>query len=63
MIEAAGEIIMVTDNSKLDRKVFCHLCDISVIDKLIINQIDERNRRGFLEKGVEIITTDPIPVE
>lgn len=63
MIEAADEIIMVTDNSKLDRKVFCHLCDISVIDKLIINQIDERNRRGFLEKGVEIITTDPIPVE
>lgn len=57
MIRAADEIIMVTDNSKLDKKVFCYLCDISAIDRLIINQIDERNRRGFTENGVEIITT------
>ena len=63
MIKAADEIIMVTDNSKLDRKVFCYLCDISAINKLIINQIDERNRRGFIEKGVEIITTDSTPME
>ena len=58
MIQAADEIIMVTDNSKLDKKVFCHLCDISAINKLIINTIDERNRRGFTEKGVEIVLTD-----
>lgn len=58
MIQAADEIIMVTDNSKLDKKVFCHLCDISAINKLIINTIDDRNRRGFTEKGVEIILTD-----
>lgn len=58
MIHAADEIIMVTDNSKLDKKVFCYLCDISSIDKLIINKIDERNRRGFIEKGVEIIVTE-----
>ena len=57
MIRAADEIIMVTDSSKLDKKVFCHLCDISVLDKLIIDTIDERNRKGFIEKGVEIITT------
>lgn len=59
MMKAADEIIMVTDDSKLDKKVFCSLCDISAIDKLIINRIDERNRRGFMEKGVEIITTEP----
>lgn len=58
MIRAADEIIMVTDDSKLDKKVFCYLCDISAIDKLIINKIDDRNRKGFAEKGVEIITTD-----
>ena len=63
MIKAADEIIMVTDNSKLDRKVFCYLCDISAINKLIINQIDERNRRGGIEKGVEIITTDSTTME
>lgn len=58
MIQAADEVIMVTDNSKLDKKMFCYLCDISTLDKLIINTIDERNRKGFTEKGVEIITTD-----
>ena len=63
MINAADEIIMVTDDSKLDRKVFCYLCDISAINKLIINQIDDRNRRGFIEKGVEIITTESLPSE
>lgn len=57
MMRAADEIIMVTDNSKLDRKVFCYLCDISAIDKLIINEIDEKNRKGFTEKGVELIVT------
>lgn len=58
MIRAADEIIMVTDDSKLDKKVFCYLCDISAIDKLIINKIDDRNRKGFTEKGVEIIITE-----
>ncbi|MDD2960332.1 MAG: DeoR/GlpR family DNA-binding transcription regulator [Lachnospiraceae bacterium] len=58
MIEAADEIIMVTDDSKLDKKVFCHLCSISKIDKLVINQIDERNRKGFTDSGVEIILAD-----
>lgn len=61
MIQAADEIIMVTDRSKLDRKVFCQLCDISALDKLIIDEIDERNRKGFTEKGVEIITVQETP--
>lgn len=58
MMRAADEIIMVTDNSKLDKKVFCYLCDISAVDKLVINSIDGKNREGFVEKGVEIITTE-----
>ncbi len=63
MINAADEIIMVTDDSKLDRKVFCYLCDISAINKLIINQIDDRKPAWFIEKGVEIITTESLPSE
>ncbi|MDD3337524.1 MAG: DeoR/GlpR family DNA-binding transcription regulator [Lachnospiraceae bacterium] len=55
MMDAADEIIMVTDESKLDKKVFCYLCDISKLDKLVIDKIDERNSRGFAERGVEII--------
>jgi DeoR family fructose operon transcriptional repressor len=57
MIKAADEVIMVTDNSKLNKKVFAYLCDISVINKLIINEIDEQNSKVFTEKGVELITT------
>lgn len=57
MIRAADEIIMVTDDSKLGKKVFCYLCDISAIDKLVINKIDDFHRKAFVEKGVEIITT------
>lgn len=58
MIHAAEEVIMVTDNSKLDKKVFCYLCDISTIDKLVINQLDERHRKAFMEKGVELVLTN-----
>jgi DeoR family fructose operon transcriptional repressor len=56
MIQAADEVIMVTDNSKLNKRVFTHICDISMINKLIIDEIDEPNRKNYTEKGVEIIT-------
>lgn len=58
MMDAAEEVIMVTDNSKLDKKVFCHLCNISAIDKLIMNQLDEPHKKSILEKGVELIITE-----
>jgi DeoR/GlpR family transcriptional regulator of sugar metabolism len=57
MIRAADEVIMVTDNSKLDKRVFVFLCDVSAIDKLVINEIDERNKNAFAEKGVALIVT------
>lgn len=62
MIRAADEVIMVTDSSKLGRKVFCQLCDLSAIDKVIIDKIDDRNRKGFTEKGVEIIVAAAVSV-
>ncbi len=55
MIEAADEVIMVADSSKLHKKVFCFLCDFSVIDKLIIDKIDEPTKKILTEKGVEVI--------
>lgn len=60
MIKAADEVIMVTDNSKLDKRVFVFLCEISVIDKLVINEIDDRNRKVFLENNVELIIVQPV---
>lgn len=55
MIDAAEEVIVVTDSSKLNKKVFCFLCEISEIDKLIIDQIDESLKKELEEKGVEVI--------
>ncbi|MBA9088112.1 DeoR/GlpR family transcriptional regulator of sugar metabolism [Fontibacillus solani] len=55
MIGAAEEVIMVTDSTKLNKKVFCHLCDISDIDKLVINEIDVEYKRELEKKGVEVI--------
>lgn len=57
MIAAADEIIMVTDSSKLDKRVFAFLCDISEIDMLITESIDEANRKAFTERGVEVVVT------
>jgi DeoR/GlpR family transcriptional regulator of sugar metabolism len=57
MIHAADEVIMTTDSSKLNKRVFVFLCDVSAIDKLVINEIDEQNREAFAEKGVELIVT------
>jgi DeoR family fructose operon transcriptional repressor len=56
MIQAADEVIMVTDKSKLNKRVFAHMCDISMINKLIIDEIDDHNRKAYAEKGIEIIT-------
>ncbi|MHB8062497.1 MAG: DeoR/GlpR family DNA-binding transcription regulator [Ruminiclostridium sp.] len=58
MIVAAEEVIMVTDSSKLNKKVFCFLCDTSEIDKLIIDQIDEADKILLEEKGVEVLITN-----
>lgn len=55
MMSAADEIIMVTDSSKLDKRVFAFLCNISEIDKLIINEIDDNNRKAFTERNVELV--------
>lgn len=58
MIDAAEEVIMVTDSSKLNKKVFCYLCDISEIDKLIINEIDETYKKELEKKGVEVLVAE-----
>jgi DeoR/GlpR family transcriptional regulator of sugar metabolism len=57
MMQAADEVIMVTDSSKLNKRVFTHICDISAINKLIIDEIDEQDKKAYIEKGVKIITT------
>lgn len=55
MIKAADEVIVVADNSKFNKKVFAHLCDLNEIDKLITDKIDEKFKQKLSEMGVEVI--------
>ncbi|WP_276352149.1 DeoR/GlpR family DNA-binding transcription regulator [Cohnella caldifontis] len=55
MIDAADEVIVVTDGSKLNKKVFCFLCEISVIDKLVIDEIEDAYKLELEKHGVEVI--------
>jgi DeoR/GlpR family transcriptional regulator of sugar metabolism len=58
MIRAADEVIMVTDDSKLHKKVFAYLCDISAIDKLVINEIDDKTKKAFTDRTIEVLITN-----
>ncbi|MBY9081370.1 DeoR/GlpR transcriptional regulator [Paenibacillus sp. HN-1] len=58
MIDAAEEVIMVTDDSKHNTKVFCYLCEISKIDKLITNRIDDHFRLELEKNGVEVLIAE-----
>lgn len=55
MIDAAEEVILVTDSSKLNKKVFCHVCDFSKVNKLVIDSIDDSYSRILQQYGVEVI--------
>lgn len=60
MIHAADEVIMVADKSKLNKRVFCKLCDFSDINKLIIDSLDIEDRTVLTEIGVEVMVTDEL---
>lgn len=55
MMAAADEVILLTDSSKLNNKVFSWLCGISCIDKLIVDRLDESFRAGLEQAGVAIL--------
>jgi DeoR/GlpR family transcriptional regulator of sugar metabolism len=57
MLHASEEVIMVTDHTKLNTKVFFHLCAVELIDRLIIDQIDEKNLSLLQKKGVAVTVT------
>ena len=58
MMKAGDVNIMCADDSKLDKKVFCHLSGFEVLDIIIINRIDERYKKMFEDKNVKVILTD-----
>lgn len=48
MIERASEVIVLADDSKFGFESFCHVCDLSVVDKIITNETDN-NRDALME--------------
>ncbi|MDR2211236.1 MAG: DeoR/GlpR family DNA-binding transcription regulator [Spirochaetaceae bacterium] len=57
MLHAGEEVVMVTDHTKLNTKVFFHLCAVELIDRLIIDQIDEKTLSALQKKGIIVTIT------
>lgn len=55
MIEAAEEVILVADHTKLNKKVFAFLCAMDKIDKIIIDKISDEMKKDLIEKGIDVI--------
>jgi Transcriptional regulators of sugar metabolism len=58
MMRAAEEIIVVTDSTKLHKKVFAQVCSVFDVNKIIIDKIDDPTRQALQQGGVEVIVTD-----
>jgi len=55
MINAAREVIVVCDKRKFNKKVAFHICDISRIDKIITDDIDNIYLDFFKKNNVDVI--------
>lgn len=58
MIQAADKVIVTTDYSKLDKKVYCYVCGLSEIDLIILDKADDRYLKAFKENVIEAVLTD-----
>ncbi len=56
MIEAAEEVIVVSDSGKLGHSALAHLCPLDVVDRLIVDAgITEEWKRIIARAGVELM--------
>jgi len=56
MIRGAKEIILMLDHTKLNSKVAQKVSEISVLDKIIIDEIDNDTKVKLENLGIEVIT-------
>lgn len=54
MIAAADKVILVTDSSKFNKRVFIKICDLDCVDSLITEKIDHNTREALEAKGIAI---------
>jgi DeoR/GlpR family transcriptional regulator of sugar metabolism len=56
MIEAAEEVVVVSDSSKLGHSALAHLCSLDVVDRLVVDSgITEEWKQIVRRAGVELI--------
>lgn len=55
MIQSADRVIAVTDSSKLGKRVFAKVCELSMLDILIVDTIEEPLRQEMEERGVQVL--------
>lgn len=57
MIRSSEEVILVTDYSKFGKQVFCHLCEISEINQIIIDKMDKPSKAKLESLGIKVTIT------
>jgi len=56
MMKAADEVVVVADSTKFGHKSLAHLCDLSEIDVLVVdNEITEQWRNEIVAAGVKLV--------
>ena len=59
MIEAAEEVVVVSDSSKLGHAALAHLCPLDVVDRLVIDSgISDEWQETFRKSDVELTIVD-----
>lgn len=56
MIKASKEILLMLDHTKLNKKVAQKVAEVSVINKIIVDEIDAETKSKFESLGIEVIT-------
>jgi DeoR/GlpR family transcriptional regulator of sugar metabolism len=60
MIEAAEEVIVVCDSSKLGHRALAHLCALDVVDRLVVDSgIEDYWKDVMRSAGVELTVVEP----
>jgi DeoR family transcriptional regulator of aga operon len=59
MIEAADEVIVVSDSSKFGHSALAHLCPLDVVDRMVVDSgIADEWRRTLRDSGVDLTIVD-----
>lgn len=56
MIAASNMVIAVVDNSKHNKELFAHTCDVASVNMLVTNHISSRDQQQLANAGVEVLS-------